>query len=95
MSIALPVHAAGLSLTHNEHKTVYRSAADWIDDIESLCGEMQWTSDAEKALAIARDSIWQLHWYPVTPVGFHAVYASTLGAILDWVARHWDEVETH
>jgi hypothetical protein len=70
----LPEHKCGLHLSHNEHRDVYETveqfyAADWF------------VSPEEWRKAIAEDSVWVLHWYPETPVGFHSIAASTLEAI--------------
>lgn len=39
---------------------------------------VSWASEEEKAKAIAENSVWTLQWYPMTPVGFCQVGASTL-----------------
>ena len=69
-----PEHKAGLTLHHNDHKSVYDTAEDWIAE-NDWC---DWEDDAAKQRAIDTDSIWTLRWYPNTPVGFNAVAAPTL-----------------
>ena len=78
-----PPHAGGLHLTHNEHHGVYKTAADWIAEHEAdgNCF-FEWVSDEERKRAIEADSIWTLQWYPYTPVGFLALGASSLAALL-------------
>lgn len=76
----LPEHKAGLSLTHNEHRNYYQSAREAIAEWDD--GYADWPP-GEMEKAIATDSIWVLHWYPNTPVGFNCVAASTLEAVLD------------
>jgi hypothetical protein len=70
----LPEHKCGLFLSHNEHRDVYETIEEFYDvgDFVSL---------AEWRKAIAEDSVWVLHWYPNTPVGFNRIAASTLDAI--------------
>jgi hypothetical protein len=37
----------------------------------------------EKEKAIATNKVWEIHWYPETPVGFCSVLASTLSAAIE------------
>lgn len=75
---ALPKHKCGLSISHNEHKTYRESAADYITQSEHL----HWEDERAKQAAIDTDEIWVMHWYPETPIGFHAVAAPTLEDLL-------------
>jgi hypothetical protein len=77
----LPKHDGGLILQHNDHRTIYQSAEEWIEDNSKRDISIIWVSEKEKQLAIENDSIWLLQWYPDTPVGFYCVCASTLGAL--------------
>jgi hypothetical protein len=70
----LPEHKCGLHLSHNEHKDVYESIQDFYD-------AKDFVSPEEYIKAIDENSVWQLQWYPETPVGFHIVAASSLEAI--------------
>lgn len=81
----LPKHAAGLYITHNDHKNVYYTIEDHysIDDRE-------WVSLEEKQKAIELDSVWELHWYPDTPIGSYKVVASSLEAIQKHMKEHGD-----
>jgi hypothetical protein len=82
-----PTHKCELSLTHNEHKSYYESAAKFIAERKAL-----WKDDESKKRAIDTDEIWQLQWYPRTPVGFHRVMAPTLQELLEFAAT-FDEGE--
>lgn len=75
--IVWPRHDASFSITHNEHKSNYQTAEDYARD---RAGD--WVSEEERAKAIAEDSIWEIQWYPNTPVGCYIVAASTLSAAL-------------
>jgi hypothetical protein len=81
----LPKHAAGLYITHNDHKNIYYTIEDHysIDDRE-------WVSLEEKRKAIELDSVWELHWYPDTPIGSYKVAASSLEAIQKHMKEHGD-----
>lgn len=48
---------------------------------------LEWASDEEREKAIATNEIWELHWYPDTPVGFCSVFASSFGALVAWLER--------
>ncbi len=79
----LPPHKASLHLTHNEHRNYYQSAAAWIEEQETFGGgpTFDWVSPEEREKAIRDDSVWVLHWYPETPVGFCCLAASSLEAL--------------
>ena len=70
----LPKHKCGLHLSHNEHRDVYETVEQFY---EADC----FVSPEEWNKAVAEDSVWVLHWYPETPIGFHRIAASTLEAI--------------
>jgi hypothetical protein len=77
---AFPPHKCSLTLTHNEHRDVYQSVADWIAENEMY----EWRTDDDQKCAIDQDSIWTLQWYPHTPIGFLAIAASSLENLLIW-----------
>jgi hypothetical protein len=70
----LPPHKCGLHLSHNEHRDVYESIHDFYDADDFISPE-EWHE------AVAKDSVWVLHWYPETPIGFIRIAASTLEAL--------------
>ena len=70
----LPKHKCGLHISHNEHRDVYETVEEFYE-MDDFISKAEW----EKA--VAEDSVWVLHWYPETPVGFHRIAASTLEAI--------------
>lgn len=76
----LPPHAASLHLTHNEHKASYTPLAAYAE--KEWCADA-WVSEAQKAKAIAEDSIWELQWYPKTPVGFYKRCACDFEALFE------------
>ena len=72
----LPEHKCGLHLSHNEHRDVYETVEEFYE-AEDFISSDEWHK------AVAEDSVWVLHWYPNTPVGFNRIAASTLEAIED------------
>ena len=76
----LPKHECGLYLTHNANRDYYKNIEDAIAEVDK--GPDEWASPEEREKALATDSIWNLHWYPDTPIAFFSVSASTLEAVL-------------
>jgi hypothetical protein len=82
----LPKHAAGLYITHNDHKNVYYT----IEEHYGYVDDREWVSPEEKLKAIELDSVWELHWYPDTPIGSYKVVASSLEAIQKHMVENGD-----
>jgi len=54
----------------NDHRNLYQTAAEWLDDQTSLGVGV----DAEtRQMMIDRDTIVDLQFYPSTPIGFYRV----------------------
>lgn len=82
----LPRHCA-LSLGHNEHKVLYATVKEYLANVEAMGGEpVDFVAEGEREKAIASNELWELRWYPTTPVSFCEVYASSLEALLKWLA---------
>lgn len=78
----LPKHI-NLTITHNDHNSVYRTVGEYAT-------ELDWVSEEEKQKAIASNEIWEIQWYPNTPIGFFRVAASNLDVLLDYVnSQEW------
>lgn len=75
-----PKHKASLHLTHNQHKAFYMSAEQYV--FESNQSGALWKDKDATLRAIANDEIWELQWYPDTPVTFLRVCAPTLDEVL-------------
>jgi hypothetical protein len=80
LEASLPEHKAELSITHNEHRCSYESAAEFLDACAIDADELARPDEIERM--IESDSIWCLQWYPHTPLGFNRRYAATLVALL-------------
>lgn len=78
LAALLPAHKCGLYLEHNAHRDVYQSAADLIAE-QQYDG---WKNQEAIQRAIATDEIWELQWYPETPVVFTRIFAPTLVELL-------------
>lgn len=77
-----PSHEAGLYLTHNEHKDCYNTVSDFINDAHPSYDEDDFVSPEDMQKCIDTNECWVLHWYPVTPVGFHRVCGSSLEIVM-------------
>jgi hypothetical protein len=79
-----PVHKASMHIMHNDHLNNYETAASTIReelrDTEGYADD--WPSPEEMQKAIATNEIWEVRWFPNTPVGSCVVYAATLEAAL-------------
>lgn len=82
-SITWPTHKCGLHLTHNQHKDYYQR----IDQYVSAEIADNFKDDAARQRAIASDEVWELQWYPRTPVGFNLIAAPTLAEALAWASE--------
>lgn len=87
MTLEWPRHEASLHLTHNDHKTVYQTVQQSIDDESHGYGKDCWVSEEQKQKAIETNDCWILQWYPDTPVGFHILAAADLDALLAAASR--------
>lgn len=74
-----PRHDCGLHLTHNQHKDYYETVEKYF---ESPWMEDRDVSVEEKQRMIDTNEIWELQWYPDTPVGFYKVIGATLEEVL-------------
>ena len=75
-----PKHLGGLHLTHNANKSYYESAKQVLDNDPEMC--LDWISAEERTKAYENDSIWEIYFYPDTPVGFIRLRASTFEALM-------------
>ena len=76
---------SSLTIAFNEaHASNHVDAKGWRDEFGFYTGDagdfIQWVSDEERERAIRENSVWTIHWYPETPVGFCCVGASTFEA---------------
>jgi hypothetical protein len=81
MAIDWPKHEASLHLTHNEHKSCYRTVQEEIDDGHP--SYQQWVSPEQRQKAIDTNECWSIQWYPDTPIGSYALSAADLDVLIE------------
>jgi hypothetical protein len=74
--IQFPEHLASLHIDHNPHKAYYIPIAEFVTTDE-WGKRFVWESEEDKAIAIASDSVWSMQVYPLSPVSFYVIAAST------------------
>lgn len=84
-----PRHDCELILSHNTHKNNYQTIEQWEKDLKACSNEddadpvkFGWVSVEQRDKAIAKNSVWELHWYPDTPIGFFRIFACDLDVLL-------------
>jgi len=71
---------SSLSISFNGHAPNYHDAAQASKDGILGLDDDDWVSPEEKDRAIAGNCVWEIQWYPNTPIGFYRVAASSLAA---------------
>jgi hypothetical protein len=77
---SLPKHEASLHITHNQHKAYYEPIEEYLRDRN--IDDEDWATPTSKERAIQTNNLWELQWYPNTPVGFNIVYGATLEEVI-------------
>ena len=67
------------TINYNQHKVFYDDAATYITE-----QKLNIKSDSERAEMIDENEIWEIDWYPNTPVGSFQCAASTLEKLLQF-----------
>jgi len=70
----------GVYLTVNEHRDVYQSVEERIDEIN--CIDENTINDELKKRLIKANCIYELQFYPYTPIGFYVAYGESLEEVL-------------
>lgn len=66
-----------MHITNNQHKDYYETVERYL--------ESPWMGDVteeEKKRMIETGEVWELQWYPDTPIGFYKVYGTSFEEIL-------------
>ncbi|MGX5662190.1 hypothetical protein [Diaphorobacter nitroreducens] len=71
----------GVHITVNDHRDVYQTAKQAIEDLESMGHTVD--DETVRAKMIETDTIVDLHFYPDTPVGFYKVLHYDLDSAMD------------
>lgn len=73
-----PEHKASLHLTHNQHKAYYETVESYLDNRDCI----DWVSKEQELKSYQTQELWELQWYPSTPIGSYAIYGADLDAVL-------------
>lgn len=76
--IELPKHIH-LAISHNAHAMNYETVEQYLMDDDHI----DFRSAESRQQCIDQNEIWEVQWYPSTPIGFYCVGAPTLGEALD------------
>lgn len=83
----LPKHECAMIITHNEHKNNYMTVDQFDNDFSD------WINAEEKLKSILTNEVWTIQFYPITPIGFYAISASSLHVLLDYVNSNYETEE--
>lgn len=75
----LPEHKCGLYISHNPHKDYYETVEEYFKNYSS-----EFISTEQQKVSIQTDELWEIQWYPDTPVGFYCVHAASLTALKEY-----------
>jgi hypothetical protein len=76
---------SSLTLTYNDHLNNYTDAREASE--RGDFDREDWPSAEDKEKALTENTVWDLHWYPNTPVGFSNVKASSLAGVLELAGK--------
>ena len=76
---------SSLKIEYNDGCGYYRKAADEIAENPEYYSDDSFVSLEDKQKCIDENSLWTIHWYPNTPVGFCHMHGSSLALILQHV----------
>lgn len=74
--------AAGVHINVNDHRNVYQSAADWLEERKGFECPPEIDDDV-RAKIIETDTIIDIVFYPDTPIGSYNIVHYDLDAALD------------
>jgi hypothetical protein len=80
----------GVYVTVNEHRDVYESATTALDDAAGHVSPPHIPDDV-RAKMIELDTIVQVQFYPVTPIGSYSIWHYDLDAALDECLQCFEE----
>jgi len=86
-----PEHKASLHLTHNEHKSVYQTVEQSLNDRKDWYEDVNWATETSRQKCIETNELWELQWYPRTPIGSITVCGATLEEVLEFANSEDDK----
>jgi hypothetical protein len=81
-AIKWPEHKTSLHVTHNQHLGYYETIEQAI--ATTTYDRRDFPDEAEIARCIETGEVWEIQWYPRTPVSFNRVCAATLSRALQY-----------
>ncbi len=72
-----------LILSHNPQNGNYETVAEHCDFMQ--VDPTNWVSEEQREKALRENELWQVQWYPDTPVGFCRKLAADLDALVEWM----------
>ena len=72
----LPSQKRSLTIFWNEHETNYQTVKEYADDVSG------WISEESKQKSIELNTVWELIWYPDTPIGSYRLAAHDFEALI-------------
>lgn len=72
---------SSLSISFNEDNGPnYQTVAEMVEQNDPK--DHDWISEEEKHKAVLTNRMWEIQWYPDTPIGFCRLCASSLSAVI-------------
>lgn len=81
MELKLPEHKASLQITHNQHKDYYESVESYTSDFGP--DRESWVSEDQKKKSLETQELWELQWYPLTPIGSYCLWGADLEVLME------------
>jgi len=79
----LPRHNGSLYITHNEHINYYVTVDEMIESCHPAVDDKDYfVSEEDMQKCIDTNELWELQWYPDSPIGFYKVCGSSLEIVL-------------
>lgn len=82
----LPKQKGGLCIFLDEHCSNYQSVEEYSLEISD-----NWISENSRKKAIELDTVWELIWYPTTPIGSYRLAAHDFEALIAYYAENKDK----
>lgn len=78
-TMEFPKHMS-LHISHNPHKEYYETVKQYLDNYEQF---RDCISKEDLEICIKENELWELHWYPNTPIVFHKIHSYSLKRCLE------------
>ena len=79
MRLALPPHEGAAHISHNSHRSIYQTVEQY--EADGHINFEDWVSPESREYAVAHNELWELQWYPDTPIGF-----------CTFIAGRWEDI---